>query len=48
MNPQVSKALGVLREAGLLVGLVFLIPVVIVLIGAPVALLVRLVIELSN
>jgi len=48
MNVQVGKALGVLREAGLLVGLVFLIPAVIILLGAPVALLVRLVIELSN
>jgi len=48
MNTPVSKALGALTDAGLLVALVMFVPVAIILLGAPVALLVRLVIELSN
>jgi hypothetical protein len=44
----VSRVLDGLREAGLLLGLVFLIPVMIILLGAPIALVVRLVIELTT
>jgi len=48
MNAQVSKALGALTEAGLLLGIVLLIPVVIILLGAPFVPLVRGVIEIFN
>jgi hypothetical protein len=43
-----NRALGALREAGLLLGLVLFVPVAIIVLGAPIALLVRLVITLFN
>ncbi len=48
MNAQGGKVLGAVKEAGLLIALVLAIPVVMIVIGAPIALLVRLVIELTN
>ena len=41
-----SKALNVFGEVGLLVVVVLLVPVAVIVIGAPVALLVRLIVAL--
>lgn len=47
-TPRRTTAAGVLGQLGLAVLLVFLIPVVLIAVGAPVVLLVRAIIELAG
>jgi hypothetical protein len=48
VSTQASKVLGAVKDGGLLLGVVLCVPVAIIVIGAPIALLVRLVIELLS
>jgi hypothetical protein len=48
MSSAANKVFSGLKEAGLLLALVLLLPAVIIVIGTPIVLLVRLVIGLTN